>query len=136
MSHSLFTILVVDDEIELANLFKQFLSQMGYKAVAFTDPSLALEYLKFNGKKIDLVLTDLRMPEISGIDLAIEINKNNPKIKIMLITAFMTEDLEFDPKFKNARLESVIQKPVRFPVLKSLIENSLNMPVSPRDNIF
>ena len=40
------SIMVVDDELELANLFKTFLENEGYKAISFVDPLMALEYLK------------------------------------------------------------------------------------------
>ena len=62
--------MVVDDELELASLFKTFLINQGYNVVFFTDPVLALEYFKETAGKHSLIITDLRMPGICGIDLA------------------------------------------------------------------
>ena len=129
MSRSSFSVLVVDDEIELANLFKDYLQKIGFDTVSFTDPQVALDYIKYNSKPFSLVITDLRMPKMSGIDLAKEIRKVNVKIKIILITAFMVEDLIDDEKFKNARIDFVVQKPMKFTNLKESIVKVLNQPL-------
>ena len=53
------SIIVVDDELELASLFKAFLKNEGYDVVSFTDPVLALEYYKETADKHSLIITDL-----------------------------------------------------------------------------
>lgn len=129
MSRSSISVVVVDDEIELANLFKEYLQKLGFDTVSFTDPRLALDYIKDNSKAFSLVMTDLRMPKMSGIDLARELKKVNESIKIVLITAFMTEDLVDDERFKSARIDLVVQKPVKFIDLKESIVQLLNQPL-------
>ena len=69
------------------------------------------------------------MPKLSGIDLAREIRKVNENIKIVLITAFMTEDLIDDERFKVARIDRVLQKPMKFMNLKESIVQLLNQPL-------
>ena len=69
-------------------LFKEFLKNEGYDVVSFTDPVLALEYYKETADKHSLIITDLRMPGICGIDLAKSIREFDSKIKIFLMTAF------------------------------------------------
>ena len=64
------SIIVVDDEAQLAFLFKYFLERDGHDVVSFTDPFLALEYFKEIPNKHSLIITDLRMPGLCGIDLA------------------------------------------------------------------
>jgi DNA-binding response OmpR family regulator len=129
MTKSSISIVVVDDEIELANLFKVFFHKAGFDAVSFTDPLMALNFIRNNTKEFSLLLTDLRMPLMSGIELAREIRKTNNKMKIILITAFMTADLIDNENFKNARIDSVVQKPVRFSSLKESIAQLLNQPL-------
>jgi DNA-binding NtrC family response regulator len=129
MSMSSVSVIVVDDEIELANLFKAYLQKIGFDTVSFTNPRLALDYIKDNSESFSLLITDLRMPTMSGIDLAGEIRKINENIKIILITAFMTEDLIDDERFKNARIDLVVQKPIRFTNLKESIIQLLNEPL-------
>lgn len=75
-------------------------------------------------------MTDLRMPKMSGIDLATEVRKINENIKIILITAFMTEDLIDDVRFKSARIDQIVQKPVKFATLKESIRQLLTQPLT------
>ncbi|MDN5845471.1 MAG: response regulator [Candidatus Nitrosocosmicus sp.] len=119
------SILVVEDEKELASLSKAFLERMGYDAVAFTDPVMALEFFKQGTKKFSLILTDLRMPEMSGIELAAEIRKFNDRIKIILITAFMVEDLMLSEIYKLAKIDQIVQKPVKIAALREIIDTVL-----------
>jgi DNA-binding response OmpR family regulator len=123
MSSSARSIIVIDDEIELASLFKTFLENEGYDVVSFTDPTLALEYFKETSDKHSLIITDLRMPGMCGIDLAKNIRKIN-NIKIFLMTAFETHSLQDDEDFKTARIDRLIQKPVRFSDLRKWIKNA------------
>ncbi len=124
---SAYSILVVDDESELATLFKTFLDKEGYTVFSFTDPSLALEYFKQAPKKYSLVITDLRMPSLSGLQLAKKIREVNTEVKIFLMTAFETKDLENQVDYKEARIDKLIQKPIRFSDLRYLINKALNV---------
>ena len=125
MSSTIRSIIVVDDEVELANLFKTFLENQGYNAISFVDPVLALEYFKQTSDKHSLILTDFRMPGICGIDLAKNIREINSKIKIFLMTAFETQGLEDSEKFKIAKIDRLLQKPIRFSDLREMINNAL-----------
>lgn len=117
--------MAVEDEKELASLFKAFLEKMGYDAVTFTDPIMALEFFSQGTKEFSLILTDLMMPEMSGIELAVEIRKFNDKIKIILITAFMVEDLMLSETFKLAKINEIVQKPVKITALREIIDTVL-----------
>ncbi|MDN5847133.1 MAG: response regulator [Candidatus Nitrosocosmicus sp.] len=119
------SIIVVDDEPELATLFKTFLKNGGYDVVSFIDPVLALEYFKETAEKHSLIITDLRMPGICGIDLAKSIREMNIKIKIFLMTAFDAKDLEDREDFKIARIDRLIQKPISFSDLLEMINDVL-----------
>ena len=124
---SLFThsIIVVDDEPELATLIKAFLQNEGYDVISFTDPVLALEYFKETAEKHSLIITDLRMPALCGIDLAKSIREINIKIKIFLMTAFDAKDLEDREDFKVARIDRLLQKPIGFSDLRVMINDVL-----------
>ena len=62
------SLIIVDDEPELASLFREFLREEGHDVVSFTDPLLTLEFFKETADKHSLIITDLRMPGICGID--------------------------------------------------------------------
>lgn len=110
-SPSAFAIMVVDDEEELALLFKTFLERSGYESISFTDPLLALAHFSKNHKKYHLVITDLRMPRLNGIELANKVREYSKTVKILLITAFVVDDLLQSDNFKQAQIVGTIQKP-------------------------
>ena len=125
MSSTIRSIIVVDDEMELANLFKIFLENQGFNAFSFVDPVMALEYFKQTSDKHSLILTDFRMPGICGIDLAKKIREINSKIKIFLMTAFETQGLEDNEDFKIAKIDRLLRKPIRFSDLQEMINDAL-----------
>jgi CheY-like chemotaxis protein len=85
VSHS---IAVVDDEHDTVALFKEILTTNGYNVAGFTNPLLALEHIKENHEKFDLILCDYKMPYLSGCDFARKIiTEINTAIKIIFITA-------------------------------------------------
>jgi DNA-binding NtrC family response regulator len=90
-------IAIVDDESDLAYLFRDALSQIpNTRVFAFSDPLLALEHIQTNSEKYQCVISDYRMPSMTGIELLTKIQEVNPTIKRILISAF---DLQ---EFKNS----------------------------------
>ena len=73
------SVIVVDDEMELATLFKTFLINQGFDAVSFSNPVMALEYFQNTSDKHSLIITDMRMPGMCGIELAKKIRETNEK---------------------------------------------------------
>jgi YesN/AraC family two-component response regulator len=87
-----FTILVVDDEAEIRNMIKDYLSDsMGYTVVTAVDGLDALDNV-LPENKIDLVLSDINMPRMKGFELLNKVKEIYPEIKRVLITAFNVED--------------------------------------------
>lgn len=119
------SVIVVDDEIELSTLFKAFLRKEGYDAISFSDPVMALEYFKKTFDKHSLIITDMRMPGMSGIELAKKIREFNNKVKIFLITAFDISEMRNNSDYKVARIDNIIQKPVHLSDLREMLNNSL-----------
>jgi len=89
------TILVVEDEVDLRELVHSLLETFGYRVLLAEHGKEALEVWKKAGGKIDLVLTDITMPEgISGIDLAERFRKENPAIKVLFSSGYSVELFE------------------------------------------
>jgi CheY-like chemotaxis protein len=88
-SGSLYTILVVDDEELIRNLLVTFLSKLGHSCVIAIDGVDALDKMKRN--KIDVVITDIKMPNMDGIILTNKISLQYPELPIMVMTAFDEE---------------------------------------------
>jgi len=119
------SVLVVDDEEELATLYKEFVRTMGYDAVSFTNPLLAFEHYKQRLDKYSLIITDLRMPGMCGLELANRIRELDSDVKIFLITAFDIADIESKGAVGTAKIDKVLQKPIKFPVLKETIDQNI-----------
>jgi CheY-like chemotaxis protein len=108
-------ILVVDDEPDNASVFTMSLEDGGFEVDTFTDPSLALS--TFNtGKKYDLLILDIKMPNMNGFDLYDAVRKIDNKVKACFLTAFgegYTE--EFERRFPSSLFSDIsfIRKPIR-----------------------
>jgi hypothetical protein len=69
-----FAVMVMEIE-EFVNLFNVFLERSGYDSISFTDPIVALEYFIKNRDKINMIITDLIMPNLNEIEIAIKSNR-------------------------------------------------------------
>jgi two-component SAPR family response regulator len=105
-------ILVLDDDFDVSNLVKNILQRDGFKnAFAFTDPMLALEHFRINQKDYSLIISDIRMPTMNGFEFVIEARKINPKVKILLMTAFEIDDKEFARVLPKPKINVLLRKP-------------------------
>lgn len=84
------TVMFVDDEPALVNVFRQGLMRLGYKVEGFTDPRKAHSYFIKNADKIDMVITDTTMPYMNGVDLAAKMLAHNPDLPVVICTGFTT----------------------------------------------
>src|SRR6185437_7801925 len=101
---------VVDDEPDLAYLFKEALSQIeGVQVFAFTDPLLALEHFKANSQNYIVVISDYRMPTISGMELLSRIKDVNPAVTRIMMSAFEVQDELFQ---ECKCIDKFLHKPV------------------------
>ena len=82
------SVLVVDDEPGIAALCKRILSRAGYDVVALTDPRVAIEHLQQN--RLDLLVVDIRMPEVDGFDVISRAQMVQPDIAVLVMTGFGT----------------------------------------------
>ncbi len=82
------SILVVDDEPGIALLCKRVLTRAGYEVIALNDPRQAIETLQ--QQRFDLLLVDIRMPEIDGFDVISRAQRAQPDIAVLVMTGFGT----------------------------------------------
>lgn len=109
-------ILVVDDEPDNASIFTMCLEDAGYKVDTFTDPLSALSAFKEDKRtKYDLLILDIKMPDMNGFELYEQMKKIDNKVKVCFLTAYgegYTE--EFKRMFPSSSLGvSFIRKPIR-----------------------
>jgi CheY-like chemotaxis protein len=116
------SILLVDDEKDILNLFCDCLQKFGYETIPFNNPVDALNYI-YNSKisNCSLIITDYKMPLMSGIDLIKKIREKDTtfKLKILLISAFTKSDIMSNDISDSLRIDKIIEKPIH---LENLIE--------------
>ena len=82
-------ILVVDDVDTIARVYARFLERQGYEVrIAFNGEEALEEWERFQP---DLIISDIRMPKMSGFELAKEVRKKNPEQKVVLMTGYADE---------------------------------------------
>ncbi len=113
-------IVIVEDEDSARLGMERALKKKGYSVLSFAESPRALEYIKTNSAEIDLVITDLRMPEMDGIQLIQEIMKLADDISIILVTAFGS--IESAVEAMKLGAEDYLSKPLDMFELRKRVE--------------
>lgn len=111
-------ILVLDDEEVVCSRLKPALEKSGYRVDTFTDSRQAKEHLE--RERYDIVVTDLKMAHVDGMDLFMSTKSRWPDTEVIIITGFATVDIT--RKALRAGARDVIAKPFRIRELKELID--------------
>ncbi len=114
-------VLVVDDEQGMRDLLSFELGSQGYQVITANDGVDALE--KIRGNKFHLVITDLKMPKMGGMETLEEIKKIDPGIEVIMATGFGTIEVAVDSMKKGAY--DFVQKPYNIHEISALIEKAL-----------
>jgi DNA-binding response OmpR family regulator len=101
--------LIIDDDEDINNLFKTYLEHDNYKIDAYTNPLNALYYFKKG--RYDLILLDLKMPQIDGITMFQALKKIDEEVSMCLITADLSYLEQLKEKIPNIE-KYVIHKPI------------------------
>lgn len=120
---------IVDDDIYIAKLFHEALRQNidEVTVFAFTDPVMAFEHFTENKENFALVISDLRMPGINGIELLKRVKDSNSKVRTILMSAYNFEEEESYQKYmKDEVINSTIDKPVTMNRLYQRVREQLN----------
>ncbi|MGA1825931.1 MAG: response regulator [bacterium] len=114
-------ILLIDDDLGMRTVLKDILEDSGYMVTTAEDGESAIE--KVNENNFDLVITDLRMPNMDGMEFLDYIEQNHPELKVVVVTAFGRD------KFSEAKMLGAFEflsKGVRIEELKKVIANIIN----------
>jgi DNA-binding NtrC family response regulator len=119
---------IIDDELDIVNLYRGALNNIkGVSIFTFTDPMAAFEHYRINNSAYVLVISDLKMPGINGIDLVYEIKKVNPSVRTLLMTAFEVNDSVFEECIKNGVINGFLQKPIKLEELCTEVIKQINL---------
>jgi two-component system nitrogen regulation response regulator GlnG len=117
---------VVDDEQKTAELFHETLcTTKGINVFQFTDPVKALEHLKINKKDYAVMISDLRMPVINGVQLLKAVKDLNPLARTILMTANEIEDNLIQEYSKKEIINSFLKKPIELTLLLSEVNKQI-----------
>ncbi|MFC1769783.1 JAB domain-containing protein, partial [Nitrospirota bacterium] len=117
------TILVVDDEVPLADSTREMLEVLGYNVFVAYSAEKALKIYSQHSEQIGVMLVDVVMPGMSGIELLNEIRKEAPTQPIVLTSGNMGQDAQ--EKISNDRYAAFLPKPYVLEVLSDLLRKSL-----------
>ena len=118
------TILVVDDDPEVLSLAVDILRMAGYTVLGTGDPRHALRLARTHAEPLHLLLTDVVMPLMSGLELAAEVRAIRPEVKILPMSAHRTEEIE-DYRARLAPGEPFLDKPFTIPALERAVRAAL-----------
>jgi DNA-binding NtrC family response regulator len=121
---------IVDDELDITRLFQDAISGKvnGTSVVSFTNPLTALEHFKDNKEAYVVVISDLRMPELNGLELLKNVKKLNPNVRTILTSAYeVDEDNKFQEYAKEGTIDLFLAKPVSIKRLCEEVNNMLHI---------
>jgi len=114
-------IIFIDDDAKAGELMLRFIDESKYRCEIFKNPDHAMEYI--NANQVDLVITDLRMPGMTGMELLAEVKNLNADTPVIMMTAFSTVDNAIEALRLGAA--DFIKKPYDMDELLILIDKTL-----------
>ncbi|MSN25045.1 MAG: response regulator [Geobacter sp.] len=114
-------ILIVDDEENAREALSKILTHDGYDVYSAANGVEALNFLR--GRQVDLIITDINMPEMNGLMFLRELNRSYPESNVIMITAY--GEVESYLEAMNLGAFEYINKPIRYDDLKKIINKIL-----------
>lgn len=119
-----YTLLVVDDEILISEVLRTYMSEIGYRVVAFNDSREAFNYYVDQHTHINLVILDVLMPYLNGYELFEKMLEVNSEIQVVYLSGYSADFQKIHPLTTNVR--AFLEKPVKLKDLEKVIYNILN----------
>jgi DNA-binding NtrC family response regulator len=105
------TVMVVDDDMDILTVIGRGLEHAGFKVHAFADPLTALHHVQNGCKDCQVLVSDVRMPALTGFQLVRKVKDLRPEIKVVMMTMFEVHKPEFEAVFPSTPIDDVIRKP-------------------------
>jgi FixJ family two-component response regulator len=114
---------LVDDDKEIVTISTKALTHNGYQVHAFTRPSEAIVDIETKCRTgVWMLITDLRMPEHSGFEIARRTREIVPDVPIVFMTGFEISTQEFDALFPSLHVNAFLQKPFQIDELLKVVK--------------
>ena len=118
---------IVDNELSTTNLFYEALRTIsGIDVFRFTDPIEALDHLKMNKRDYAVMISDLRMPVINGVQLLQAVKDLNPLTRTILLTAYNIDDSLLQEYTEKEIINCFLQKPIGVDQLRSEVGKQIS----------
>ena len=116
-------ILIIEDDDEMRSLLKDFVLAEGYEADSVEKGTYA--FSKLLTEPFDLIITDIRMPGFSGLDILPDLRKLKPDVSIVVITAFGSDEVYYKALERGAN--AYLEKPIQLGKLSALIHEMFSL---------
>jgi len=120
------TLLIVEDEAMVRDLATQLLRSLGYSVLETGSGEEALSLLRNYRDRLDLVLTDVVMPQMDGVELMLRLRQERPELKVLYMSGFA--DNAFTERGLNLDPRRLIRKPFTKETLARKIRETLDAP--------
>jgi len=120
--NSVVRILIIEDDEEMRSLLEDVLGEEGFKTESVSNGSEGLR--KVTKEPFDLILTDIRMPGLTGLDILPAIKRLQPEASVIVITAFGNEEIHRRSVEKGAA--GYLEKPIHMDKLKTLVHEMVS----------
>jgi two-component system, cell cycle sensor histidine kinase and response regulator CckA len=117
------TVLVIDDEEATRDVLADILETYGASVLRAENGSVGIAQYEQNKGKVGLVILDLSMPGLSGVEVSAKLREMNPQARIIMSSGYTEEDVK--SRFPSLRCNGFIQKPYRPSALQSLVNRVL-----------
>ena len=128
MTSNIRIVSIVDDELDITQLYQDAIYGRinGISVVCFNNPVTALEHFSENKKDYALIISDLRMPNLNGLDLLSKIKMINPNVRTILVSAYeVKEDKVFQKYMKDGTIDLFIEKPIPIDWLRQKVREQV-----------
>jgi PAS domain S-box-containing protein len=116
-------ILLLDDEPSLTTMLKRLLTRLNYQVICSNSASEAVGWCRENSAQFDLVLTDLTMPEMDGLEVARQIRSVRPDMPVILMSGYSAA--LNDDVLGEAGINELIEKPISMSALGAAVQRAL-----------
>ena len=122
LATSIRNILIIDDDIKILSIIEKQLRNQNFNLEMINDPVVALQ--KIFQKEYDLIICDIRMEPISGLEIIKKVRENRPGLPVIILTAYPDDQIK--NKASNIGSSDFLVKPVRRDELIKAINNVRN----------
>ena len=116
----------MDDEPALTATFQRLLVRLNYQVTACNSAREALSLFQQDPAQFDLVITDLTMPEMNGLELARQLRDLRPELRIILASGFAAELTS--EHLHAAGISELLEKPIAMPALAEALQRTFAKP--------